>query len=147
MTDGRQRKRACIRSHVAEASGSMTVHLKLLTAQIVGMFVIFALTLFLAAGTVLWPAGWAFLVLFFGFTLALSRWLLKHNPGLLTERMTGIGKPNQKTWDKVFYGGANLIFLAWLVLMPVLATWDIRSEKRLLRKKRSLLSSSDLRAA
>jgi protein-S-isoprenylcysteine O-methyltransferase Ste14 len=97
----------------------MTVNLKLLTAQIVGMFVIFALALFLAAGTALWPAGWAFLVLFFGFTFALSRWLLKHNPGLLTERMTGIGKPNQKTWDKVFYVGANLIFLAWLVLMPL----------------------------
>jgi hypothetical protein len=97
----------------------MTVNLKLLTAQIVGMFVIFVLALFLAAGTVLWPAGWAFLVLFFGFTFALSRWLLKHNPGLLTERMTGIGKPNQKTWDKVFYMGANLIFLAWLVLMPL----------------------------
>lgn len=97
----------------------MTVNLKLLTVQIIGMGVIFALALFLAAGTVLWPAGWAFLVLFFGFTLALSRWLLKHNPGLLTERMTGIGKPDQKTWDKVFYVGANLIFLAWLVLMPL----------------------------
>ncbi len=97
----------------------MAVNLKLLAAQISGMFVVFALALFLAAGTVLWPAGWAFLVLFFGFTLALSQWLLKHNPGLLTERMTGIGKPNQKTWDKVFYMGANLIFLAWLVLMPL----------------------------
>jgi protein-S-isoprenylcysteine O-methyltransferase Ste14 len=97
----------------------MTVNLKLLMAQIVGMFVIFALALFLAAGTVLWPAGWAFLVLFFGFTFALSRWSLKHNPGLLRERMTGIGKPNQKTWDKVFYVSANLIFLAWLVLMPL----------------------------
>ncbi len=97
----------------------MTVNLKLLTVQIIGMGVIFALALFLAAGTVLWPAGWAFLVLFFGFTLALSRWLLKHDPGLLTERMTGIGKPDQKTWDKVFYVGANLIFLAWLVLMPL----------------------------
>ena len=95
------------------------VNLKLLMAQIVGMFVVFALALFLAAGTVLWLAGWAFLVLFFGFTLALSRWLLKHTPGLLTERMTGIGNPNQKTWDKVFYAGANLIFLAWLVLMPL----------------------------
>jgi protein-S-isoprenylcysteine O-methyltransferase Ste14 len=97
----------------------MTVNLKLLTVQIIGMGVIFALALFLAAGTVLWPAGWAFLVLFFGFTLALSRWLLKHDPGLLTERMTGIGKPDQKTWDKVFYVGVNLIFLAWLVLMPL----------------------------
>ena len=67
-------------------------NLKLLTAQIVGLFVVFALALFLAAGTIAWPAGWAFLVLFFGFTIALSRWLLRYNPGLLTERMTGIGK-------------------------------------------------------
>jgi protein-S-isoprenylcysteine O-methyltransferase Ste14 len=97
----------------------MTVNRTLLTAQIVGMFVVFALALFLAAGTVAWPAGWAFLVLFFGFTIALSRWLLVHNAGLLTERMTGIGKPDQKTWDKVFFGVANLLFLAWLIVMPL----------------------------
>jgi protein-S-isoprenylcysteine O-methyltransferase Ste14 len=97
----------------------MAVNRKLLTAEIAGMFVVFALALFLAAGTVVWPAGWAFLVLFFGFTIALTRWLLRHNPGLLTERMTGIGKPDQKTWDKVFYAVANVIFLAWLILMPL----------------------------
>jgi protein-S-isoprenylcysteine O-methyltransferase Ste14 len=97
----------------------MTVNLKLLTAQIVGMFVVFALILFLAAGTAAWPAGWAFLILFFGFTIALSRWLLRHNPGLLTERMTGIGKSDQKTWDKVFFAIANVFFLAWLIVMPL----------------------------
>jgi protein-S-isoprenylcysteine O-methyltransferase Ste14 len=83
------------------------------------MFVVLALALFLAAGTLVWPAGWAFLVLFFGFTVALSRWLLRHNPGLLTERMTGIGKANQKTWNKVFFVVANVFFLAWLVVMPL----------------------------
>jgi protein-S-isoprenylcysteine O-methyltransferase Ste14 len=95
------------------------VNLKLLTVQIVGMFVVFALALFLAAGTVVWPAGWAFLVLFFGFVIALSLWLLRHNPGLLTERMTGIGKRDQKAWDKVFYVLAAVSFLAWLVFMPL----------------------------
>jgi protein-S-isoprenylcysteine O-methyltransferase Ste14 len=97
----------------------MMASLKMLTVQIAGMFIVFALALFLAAGTVAWTAGWAFLVLFFGFTIALSAWLLKHNPGLLTERMTGIGKPDQKTWDKVFFVVANVIFLAWLVVMPL----------------------------
>jgi len=53
------------------------------------------LALFLAAGTVVRLAGSALLVLFFGFTIALSQWLLRYNPGLLTERMTGIGKPDQ----------------------------------------------------
>ena len=92
---------------------------RMLTVQIAGMALVFALALFLAAGTAAWPAGWAFLVLFFGFTVALSVWLLRHSPGLLTERMTGIGKPDQKTWDKVFFGAANVIFLAWLITMPL----------------------------
>mgnify|MGYP001026379397 CR=1 FL=1 len=97
----------------------MPVNLKMLTAQIAGMFVVFALALFLPAGTLAWPAGWAFLVLFFGFTVALSYWLLQYNPALLTERMTGIGKADQKTWDKVFFAVANVLFLAWLILMPL----------------------------
>lgn len=97
----------------------MAVNLKMLTVQIVGMFVVFALALFLAAGTVTWLAGWAFLVLFFAFIIALTRWLLRHNPGLLTERMTGIGKANQKSWDKVFFALVNVCFLAWLALMPL----------------------------
>lgn len=97
----------------------MTVNLKLLAVQIVGMFLVFALALFLAAGTVAWLAGWVFLILFFGFVVVLSVWLLGYNPGLLTERMTGIGKADQKTWDKVFFGLLNVIFLAWLILMPL----------------------------
>ena len=97
----------------------MRVNVRLLVWQTVSLFVIFALALFLPAGTIAWPAGWMFLVLFFGFTIALSRWLLLHNPELLTERMTGIGKPDQKAWDKVFFAVANLLFLAWLVMMPL----------------------------
>jgi len=88
-------------------------------AEIVGTFVVFGLALFLAAGTVVWPSGWAFLILFFGFTIALTRWLLRHNPGLLKERMTGIGKANQPAWDRVFFVAMQVFFLAWLVLMPL----------------------------
>src|SRR5579859_7549578 len=97
----------------------MKVNLTMLAAQIVGMFVVFALVEFLAAGTIAWAAGWTFLVLFFAFTIALSLWLLKHNPGLLTERMTGIGKADQKIWDKIFFPLLNVIFLVWLILMPL----------------------------
>jgi protein-S-isoprenylcysteine O-methyltransferase Ste14 len=85
----------------------------------VGTFVVFALALFLAAGTVVWLSGWVFLVLFSGFTIALTQWLLRNNPGLLKERMTGIGKPNQPAWDRVFFVVVELFFLAWLVLMPL----------------------------
>ncbi len=85
----------------------------------VGTYVVFGLVLFLAAGTVFWLAGWTFLILFFGFTAVLSWWLLKHSPGLLEERLTGIGKPNQPTWDRVFFALVEVFFLAWLVLMPL----------------------------
>ncbi|QDX93722.1 isoprenylcysteine carboxylmethyltransferase family protein [Brevibacillus laterosporus] len=95
------------------------INVKILTAQIVGMFVVFALAMFLSAGTVAWLAGWAYLFLFFGFVFALSVWLIKYNPDLLTERMTGIGKPDQKAWDKVWYVLMNVYFLAWLVFMPL----------------------------
>ena len=57
--------------------------------------------------------------MFFGFTIVLSWWLLRHNPGLLAERLTGIGKPNQPTWDRVFFVVIEVFFLAWLVLMPL----------------------------
>ncbi len=95
------------------------INLRLLMLEIVGMFVVFGLALFLAAGTVVWLSGWVFLLLFFGFTVTLTRWLLSHNPGLLAERMTGIGKPNQPLWDRVFFVVAQMFFLAWLVLMPL----------------------------
>lgn len=94
-------------------------NLKLLGVQIAGMALVFGAALFLAAGTVAWPAGWAFLLLFFAFVVALSLWLLRRDPGLLTERMTGIGNAGQKTWDRVFFAVANVLFLAWLVVMPL----------------------------
>ncbi|MDD1752808.1 MAG: isoprenylcysteine carboxylmethyltransferase family protein, partial [Methanotrichaceae archaeon] len=81
------------------------------------MFLIFALALFLAAGTIRWIAGWCFLVLFFGFTIVISLWLLSHNPGLLQERMTGLRKLQAS--DKVLMSLIGICFIAWLVLMPL----------------------------
>ncbi len=95
----------------------MPVNLIHLTVRFVGLFVVFALALFLAAGTVVWPAGWAYLVLFFGANVALALWLLRHDPELLQERMTGFGKPGEPTWDKVFLVVLEVFLLAWLALM------------------------------
>ncbi len=95
----------------------MPVNLKHLTLGFVGLFVVFALTLFLAAGTVLWLAGWAWLMLFFGANAALARWLLEHDPELLQERMTGFGKTGEPFWDKVFLVALEIFLLAWMILM------------------------------
>ena len=55
--------------------------------------------------------------MFFGFVVALSAWLLRANPELLVERMTGIGKQDQKGWDKVLLAVTAIAFFAWLALM------------------------------
>ena len=97
----------------------MAVNLRLLKIEFVALVVVFALALFLGAGTVFWPAGWAYLVLFFGADAALGLWLLRHDPELLQERMSGFGKSGEPTWDKVFFVVLQGFFLAWLVLMPL----------------------------
>jgi protein-S-isoprenylcysteine O-methyltransferase Ste14 len=96
----------------------MKVNVKMLTGQLVIMFLVFALALFLPAGTVAWPAGWIYLLLFFGFVVAISLWLLKYNPGLLKERMS-MFRSDQKRWDKVLFALMEVFILAWLILMPL----------------------------
>lgn len=95
------------------------VNVAKLAVQITAMWLVYALILFLGAGTIAWAEGWIFLALFFGFTVAISAWLMKVNPGLLHERMTGIGKRDQKKWDKVFSVIAGILFLGWLAVIPL----------------------------
>jgi protein-S-isoprenylcysteine O-methyltransferase Ste14 len=97
----------------------MKVNVGQLAAQIAGMAVVYALVLFLPAGTLLWPAGWIFMGLMFSFTILISLWLLRFNPALLAERMTGVGKSDQKPWDKALLAAIALAFFAWLALMAL----------------------------
>ena len=97
----------------------MVVSGRQLAIRIAGMAVVFTVTLFLPAGTFAWPAAWGFLALMFGFTVALSLWLLRFNPDLLAERLTGIGKPDQKSWDKALLVVTAITFFCWLALMGV----------------------------
>ncbi|KPV54958.1 hypothetical protein SE17_00620 [Kouleothrix aurantiaca] len=78
--------------------------------------VVFALALFLPAGTLTWLTGWIFFMLFFGFVLAVTVWLFKHNPALLRERMR-MGTLDQQGWDKLLFPLVNALFFAWLLLM------------------------------
>ena len=96
----------------------MTVNIKVLVGQLVYLVLFFTLPLFLAAGTIAWLAGWIFLVLFFSFVFAITLWLFRHNPDLLKERMT-MTSPDQKAWDKVGFAVIYVVFLVWLVLMPL----------------------------
>jgi protein-S-isoprenylcysteine O-methyltransferase Ste14 len=82
-------------------------------------FAVFAALLFVPAGTVLWPAGWVFLAIFFGLGLALVLWLARDDPELLAERLASPLQRGQPLWDKVFLAAVSLLFIAWLILMPL----------------------------
>jgi protein-S-isoprenylcysteine O-methyltransferase Ste14 len=97
----------------------MKVNVTLLVGQIAFLIVVFAGLLFLAAGTLNWLAGWVFLILFFGFVIGLTWWLYQNNPALLTERMTGNYRADQKARDVVLIAVIGILFFAWLILMPL----------------------------
>jgi protein-S-isoprenylcysteine O-methyltransferase Ste14 len=87
--------------------------------EVLAEFAVFAALLFVSAGTLLWPAGWAFLALFFGFALAIILWLARKEPELLAERMSSPMQSGQPLWDKVFVVAVMVLFVAWLILMPL----------------------------
>ena len=97
----------------------MQVNIKLLIGQSLGIFLIFALAIFLPAGNIEWLPGWIFLVLFFGWFCLVNLWLFKHNPGLLQERMS-LARSDQKGWDKALFPllliaslGCGFNFIRW----------------------------------
>jgi protein-S-isoprenylcysteine O-methyltransferase Ste14 len=87
--------------------------------EVLAEFAVFAALLFVSAGTLLWPAGWAFLALFFGFALAIILWLARKEPELLAERMSSPMQSGQPLWDKVFVVAVMVLFVAWLILMAL----------------------------
>ena len=96
----------------------MGVNRTLLIGQSIGFFILFALCLFVPAGTWNWVAGWVFLVLFFGFYVGVTAWLYRHNPSLVQER-TRLGGSNQKGWDKILFTAILVLTFAWLVVMAL----------------------------
>src|SRR5215208_545798 len=87
--------------------------------EVLAEFAVFAALLFVSSGTLLWPAGWAFMALFFGFAVAIVLWLAREEPELLQERMSSPIQSGQPLWDKMFVAAVLLLFLTWLILMPL----------------------------
>jgi protein-S-isoprenylcysteine O-methyltransferase Ste14 len=87
--------------------------------EVLAEFAVFAALLFVSAGTLLWPAGWAFIAIFFAFALSLVVWLAREEPELLQERMSSPIQRGQPLWDKMFVAAVMVLFVAWLILMPL----------------------------
>ena len=86
---------------------------------LIAEFAVFAALLFVSAGTPLWPAGWVFMAIFFGFSLAITLWVGHESPELLAERLAAPIQRDQPLWDKVFVAAVMPLFVVWLILMPL----------------------------
>jgi len=73
--------------------------------------------LFGAAGTVRWPAAWAYLILFVAGASSLTFWLARRDPALLAERLKSPWQKGQPFWDKIFILPMMVAWCGWLVLM------------------------------
>jgi len=78
---------------------------------------------FVAAGTLNWPQGWAFIIEFGLLCVAISLWLLKTDPGLLAERMGGINQKDQAGADRIVMGAIMLFWFSWCIIMGLDARW------------------------
>jgi protein-S-isoprenylcysteine O-methyltransferase Ste14 len=78
-----------------------------------------AVLLFVPAGTLAWPAGWAFLILMAICGMAITLWLARHDPALLAERLGSPIQRDQKSWDKALLGGVVVLSFIWLAFMPL----------------------------
>ena len=88
--------------------------------------------IFAAAYTLFWPAlllfissdwhwleGWIFAAWFILMVAIITTYLYLKDPALLVERFRKRGTGNQKTWDNYFLFGMGIIFLAWIIIMPL----------------------------
>lgn len=90
-----------------------------LTIRTALFLAVMAALLFIPAGTARWPAAWVFLLGMIAWSTAMSAWLVKHDPGLLAERMAPLYQQGQKGWDKVLIHCAAILWGAWLAFMPL----------------------------
>jgi protein-S-isoprenylcysteine O-methyltransferase Ste14 len=90
--------------------------LKTLLVTLASLAVLAAL-LFGPAGTLGWPAAWAFLAILAGASAVIEVMLLRHDPALLSERLRFPIQSGQARWDKLWIAVFVPLFLAWLPLM------------------------------
>ncbi len=91
----------------------------------VGFMAAIAALLFVAAGTLDWPAAWGFLAELGLLNLWLGLWLARHDPALLAERLGSPIQRAQQTWDKIFVVVLMVAYFGWIALIGLDARWGL----------------------
>jgi protein-S-isoprenylcysteine O-methyltransferase Ste14 len=83
------------------------------------LFVVMASLLFIAAGTFDYWQAWAFLAVHFAASLAITFYLMKHDPALLARRMSGGPFAEKEPAQKIIVSITSLGFIGLLVLPAI----------------------------
>jgi protein-S-isoprenylcysteine O-methyltransferase Ste14 len=102
-------------SETKASSAEKRLLIRRATLQAAVQPVVLALLLFLPAGTLRWPMGWALIVIYVGGTYATNLWLTLCHPGLAKERL--IIPPSAVKWDLPITQLAN--FLLLFAMLPL----------------------------
>jgi protein-S-isoprenylcysteine O-methyltransferase Ste14 len=90
-----------------------------LTVELALLLAFLALLLFWPAGTLDWPGAWVFLAEMGIGGMAVSLWLLRHDPGLLRERLASPFQKAQVPGDRIFMLVITVGWFGWVVLMAL----------------------------
>jgi protein-S-isoprenylcysteine O-methyltransferase Ste14 len=96
---------------MAAESRARTLSVKSLVRGVVDLATLGGV-LFGTAGRVDWPAAWLIILLFAGHLVLSERWLCRHDPELLKERLTTAS--NVPHWDRLIARGNRIVLLIFL---------------------------------
>ena len=111
-------------------------------------FAFIAVALFVPAGTLAWPGGWLFLVLFLAGAFGTMGWLKRRDPELYRERLRRFGEASdQPRWDKLFGLVMGVTWYAWIAAMGFEARGAVATSPVLLGAGAAVMISGYLLAA
>jgi len=84
--------------------------------SIAALAAVMAMLLFVPAGTIRYWQGWLYLFVFFGASVLVTIFLVRHDPALLERRMRGGPTAEKRPTQQVIMLGASAGFLALLVV-------------------------------
>jgi protein-S-isoprenylcysteine O-methyltransferase Ste14 len=91
--------------------------LRRISLRVVLFVAIFAVLLFLPAGTLAWPGAWVFLAILAVVSIGGMTRLARHDPELLKERMRPPFQRGQPPWDRALMILFVPLWLGWYALM------------------------------